>query len=112
MKSKREQKTETPQRRAPTSPKISPPATTGKWKARGILFAIALAAYSNSFGLGLVQDSFAIVTQDTRIQQVSGENIRLIFEKDYWWPKHADWLYRPLTTASLLVNYSVLGSGA
>ena len=62
--------------------------------------------------MGLVQDSRVVITKDTRIQQFTPENIKFILEKDYWWPQPAvDWLYRPVTTASLLVNYSLLGNG-
>jgi tetratricopeptide (TPR) repeat protein len=82
-----------------------------KWRVRAALLMMVLAAYCNSFGLGLAQDSKAIVTQDTRIHQASVENLRLILEKNYWWPKYGDGLYRPVTTLSLLFNYAVLGSG-
>ena len=82
-----------------------------KWRARAGLAAIALAAYANTFGLGLAQDSKAIVTQDSRLQAVAADNLKLILTKNYWWPKAGDGLYRPVTTLSLLFNYSVLGNG-
>jgi protein O-mannosyl-transferase len=110
--SKREQKTGSGQRRAADHSDLPLPAPLrGKWGTRAVLFAIVLLAYSDSFRLGLAQDSFAIITQDTRIRDVSAENLKLIVQKDYWWPKHADWLYRPVTTASFLFNYVSLGSG-
>jgi tetratricopeptide (TPR) repeat protein len=87
------------------------PIPFSKWRARAALLLIALAAYANSFGLGLAQDSKAVVTQDARLQAVSGENLKLILEKNYWWPKAGDGLYRPVTTLSLLFNYAVLGNG-
>jgi len=38
-------------------------------------------------------------------------HLRLIFGEDYWYPKSVDQLYRPLTTLSFLLNYTVLGNG-
>lgn len=82
-----------------------------KWRVRAVLLLIALAAYANSFGLGLAQDSKTIVTADARVQAVSADNIKAILTKNYWWPKAGDGLYRPVTTLSLLFNYAVLGNG-
>jgi tetratricopeptide (TPR) repeat protein len=87
------------------------PLPLAKWRIRGALLLIALAAYANSFGLGLAQDSKAIVTQDARVQAATAENLQLILEKNYWWPKAGDGLYRPVTTLSFLFNYAVLGNG-
>lgn len=87
------------------------PVSVSRWRARAALIAIALAAYANSFGLGLAQDSKAIVTQDARLQALTADNLKLILDKNYWWPKSGDDLYRPITTLSLLVNYAVLGNG-
>jgi protein O-mannosyl-transferase len=82
-----------------------------KWRARAVLFLIALAAYANSFGLGLAQDSKTIVTADARVQAVTADNIKAILTKNYWWPKAGDGLYRPVTTLSILFNYAALGNG-
>lgn len=87
------------------------PVKFSRWRGRAALLAIALAAYGNSFGLGLAQDSKAIITQDTRLQSASLENIKLILERNYWWPKSGDGLYRPMTTLSLWFNSAVLGNG-
>ena len=76
-----------------------------------MLVAIAFVAYADSFGLGLAQDSKAIVTQDPRLRAATAENLGLILQKNYWWPKAGDGLYRPVTTASYLLNYAVLGNG-
>ena len=95
--------------RSRSSEKVSIPVS--KWRARAALLLIALAAYANSFGLGLAQDSRAIVTQDARLQAVTADNLKLILDKNYWWPKAGDGLYRPVTTLSLLFNYAVLGNG-
>ena len=92
-----------------SSEKISAPVS--KWRPRAALLLIALAAYANSFGLGLAQDSKAIVTGDARLHAVTVDNLKLIFGKNYWWPKAGDGLYRPVTTLSLLFNYAVLGNG-
>src|ERR1035438_8025912 len=53
----------------------------------------------------------SIVTQDARLHAVTADNLKLIFQKNYWWPKAGDGLYRPVTTLSLLANYAVLGNG-
>jgi tetratricopeptide (TPR) repeat protein len=87
------------------------PVPPSKWRARAALLGIALAAYVNSFGLGLAQDSKVIVTQDARLQAATADNLKLILTKNYWWPKAGDGLYRPVTTFSLLFNYTVLGNG-
>ena len=81
------------------------------WIARAALFAVALAAYANSFSSDLVQDAKALLTLDDRLRALTATNLRLIFDKTYWWPKVADGLYRPVTTLSLLFNYAVLGNG-
>jgi protein O-mannosyl-transferase len=88
---------------------VRAPASIWRWRAA--LIAIALAAYANSFGLGLAQDSKVIVGQDARIRELTAENVKLILTKNYWWPKSGDGLYRPVTTLSFLFNYAVLGGG-
>ena len=87
------------------------PVPVSPWRARAALLLIALAAYANSFGLGLAQDSRAIVERDARIRAATADNLSLILGKTYWWPKTGDGLYRPVTTLSLLFNYAVLGNG-
>ena len=99
-------------RRKPKAPdRPATPRDATDWRARAALLAVTLAAYANSFSSGLVQDAKALLTLDDRIRALTLDNLRLIFEKNYWWPKLADGLYRPLTTLSLLFNYAVLGSG-
>jgi tetratricopeptide (TPR) repeat protein len=98
--------------RKPAQPPAHRPARVlTDWKARAALAAIALAAYANSFSSGLVQDAQALLTLDDRIRALTLHNLRLIFERTYWWPKVADGLYRPITTLSLLFNYALLGGG-
>jgi hypothetical protein len=89
---------------------VSKPAAGLNWKPYAALAAIVLVAWSNSFGLGFAADGGA-VTSDSRIQSATAENVSLILGKHYWWPNPADRLYRPITTLTYPLNYSVLGSG-
>jgi hypothetical protein len=73
------------------------------------LCAIALLAYSNSFSSGFVFDNKGLILQDPRLSQATTENVELIFQHPYWWPMSETNLYRPITTLSYLLNYSVLG---
>ncbi len=75
------------------------------------LWALVLAAYSNSFQTGLVFDSAIAITRDARIQAVTPHNLRLILTEEYWHGSTTSGLYRPLTTFSYLVNYAVFGNG-
>ncbi len=74
------------------------------------LWALVLAAYSNSFPSGLVFDNAVVISQDTRIRAVTPHNLRLILTEQYWHGTTSG-LYRPLTTASYLVNCAVFGNG-
>jgi hypothetical protein len=56
-------------------------------------------------------DANTLVLQDPRIWEVSAENLRLIAQNDYWWPTYSLGVYRPLTTLTYLLNWSVMGSG-
>ena len=102
-------KPETP--KEPAKPPDPPARVLTDWKARAALFVFALLAYANSFSSGLVQDAKIFLTLDDRIRALTAANLRLIFDKTYWWPKVVDGLYRPVTTLSLLFNYAVLGNG-
>jgi hypothetical protein len=75
------------------------------------LWALVLAAYSNSFQTGLVFDSAIVILQDARIRVVTPQNLRLIVTEEYWHGSTAYGLYRPLTTFSYLLNYAVFGNG-
>jgi protein O-mannosyl-transferase len=88
-----------------------PSATVSKWPARAALAVIALAAYADSFGLGMALDANVVIKQDPRLRAVTTDNLKLILSKNYWWPLGGDGLYRPVTTLSFLFNYAVLGSG-
>jgi tetratricopeptide (TPR) repeat protein len=82
---------------------------SAKWGFRGLLLVLLFAAYANSFGLGAVMDGQVILRQDSRIRALNRANIELILEKHYWWPATVDRLYRPVTTASFLFNWAVMG---
>lgn len=74
-----------------------------------VLCAITLLAYSNSFRSGFVFDSQPLILEDPRLRQATANNLALILQHTYWWPKAETGLYRPITTLSYLFNYSVLG---
>src|SRR5215471_18100910 len=82
-----------------------------RWQAAAALGAIALAAHVNSFSNGFAMDANTLVLKDPRIREASAANLKLIFQNDYWWPTYTLGVYRPLTTLSYLVNWSVLGNG-
>ena len=75
-----------------------------------LLGAVLLAAYANSFHAPLLLDNKVVIGTDPRIREFNGENLRLIFTKDYWFPHLPSDLYRPFTTLSYLINYAVLGN--
>ena len=76
------------------------------------VWAVALAAYSNSFAGGFVFDNVPIVQNDPRIRAATAENIRHIFTGEYWFDSQTSGLYRPLTTLSYLFHYAVLGDAS
>jgi tetratricopeptide (TPR) repeat protein len=86
------------------------PSLGSKWWLAAALCAIALAAYANSFGMGLALDSALIIHNDPRIQQASVDNLNLVLTQDYWYTGLSG-LYRPVATVSLLFNYAILGNG-
>jgi tetratricopeptide (TPR) repeat protein len=73
------------------------------------LCALVLATYSNSFQAGLVFDNSEVISRDTRIRAVTPENVRRILTEGY--SRATSGLYRPLTTFSYLLNYTVFGNG-
>lgn len=81
------------------------------WARLLVLEVAALLAYSNSFHGVLVADSASVILQDARIQAVSARNVGRIFQEGYWAVAPSSGLYRPLTTLSYLLNYTVLGNG-
>src|SRR4026208_746527 len=93
---------------AKTRPQTRTPGEWPKFVGLGILILIV---YANSFTAGLVFDSVPIIQDDPRLRQVSLENLGRIFTLNYWWPSQYTPLYRPLTTLTYLLNYTVLGNG-
>ncbi len=75
-----------------------------------VLTILTLAAFWNSFSTGLALDSRMLILGDPRIREWNTANLGLIFRHTYWWPNGEAGLYRPLTTLSFLINYSVLGN--
>ncbi len=73
-----------------------------------LLICALFCAYFRSFRAGFARDSTAIILEDPRLRTVSPENLKLVFEENYWWPTAEGGLYRPLTTLSYMVNYAVL----
>src|SRR5207245_9340846 len=76
-----------------------------------LLWILVFTAYSNSFQSGFEVDSHAQVLENPAVQSVSIQNLRLIFQKNYWHQQPSP-LYRPLVTLSWLFNYALLGAGA
>jgi hypothetical protein len=101
------------------SPAAAPASVsrTDAWHSRRHYFAPALAlglltllAFSNSFSTGFALDNQMLILGDTRIQTANAANTALIIQHTYWWPNGESGLYRPLTTLSYLLNYSILGN--
>jgi tetratricopeptide (TPR) repeat protein len=74
------------------------------------LALLVLLSYANSFRAGFVFDNRVLLLEDTRLRALSASNLDLILEKPYWWPFADTPLYRPATTLSYLVNYSLFGN--
>ncbi len=75
------------------------------------VIGFAFLAYSNSFHAGFLLDNDPIILKDTRIRSVTSEHVQRILNSEYW-PLGMSGLYRPLTTFSFLLNYTILGNGA
>ncbi len=80
--------------------------------ALALLGAIVLFAFVNTLhNTGFALDNKFIILEDPRLREAKMENVKLIFSQDYWWPKAVSGLYRPLTTLSYLVNYTIFQNG-
>ncbi len=73
------------------------------------MIGLTVLAYANSLSGGFVLDSRILVLADPRLRALSSASLSNIFAHTYWWPYAETPLYRPLTTLSFLLNYSVLG---
>ena len=80
------------------------------WKI-ALLWALVLAAYSNSFDSGFVFDNESAILDDSRVHEASIHNAHRILTEGYWVNQPATDLYRPVTTFSYLLNYAILGNG-
>jgi tetratricopeptide (TPR) repeat protein len=79
--------------------------------AVAMLGAITLFAFVNTLhNTGFALDNKFIILEDPRLQSRKAENVKLIFTQDYWWPKAVSGLYRPLTTFSYFLNYTIFGN--
>lgn len=79
--------------------------------AYGALAALAIVIYSNSFSDGFSLDSSFVILRDPRITSATNPHLQQIFTKDYWFPNFNSGLFRPVSTLSFLLNYSILGNG-
>ena len=82
----------------------------GHWAVIVALGALILLTFANTLhNTGFALDNKFILLEDPRLRDNKPENIQQIFQQDYWWPKAVSGLYRPLTTLSYMVNYTVFG---
>jgi tetratricopeptide (TPR) repeat protein len=92
-------------------PALRPSHWPHLWKL-ALLWALVLAAYSNSFDAGFVYDNESAILQDARVHDANLQNVHRILTEGYWVSQPTTDLYRPLTTLSYLLNYAILGNGA
>lgn len=102
-------------------PEAEAPLKTRLWPAIGtrahlaivfVLGVIVFCTYANTLhNTGFALDNKFIILEDPRLRDASPNDIKLIFNQDYWWPKAVSGLYLPLTTLSYLFNYHTLGNG-
>ena len=85
-----------------------------------VLWGFVLAAFWNSFESQWVLDNLYIIKLDPRTQSKqweSGPNplvapgVIEYFRQDYWWPKGISGLYRPLTSITYWLNWTVFKGG-
>ncbi len=97
----------------PKPPVTSPLSVAWKphlWRILAV-WAFTLLAYSNSFRDGLTLDNVAAIVKDSRVHAFTSQNLHLILSEELWYNSSTTGLYRPLTTFSYLLNYTVLGNG-
>src|SRR5215831_3044471 len=63
-------------------------------RCAALVFAVYIV-YSNSFESGFVLDNQVVLKLDPRMQDASLNNLKLIWSKDYWWPRQNTTAYRP-----------------
>jgi protein O-mannosyl-transferase len=92
------------------APAVRPSWWPHLWKL-ALLWALVLAAYSNSFDAGFVYDNESAILADARVHEATLQSAHRIFTEGYWVDQPTTDLYRPLTTLTYLVNYAILGNG-
>src|SRR6202167_2851287 len=92
-------------------PALRPSPWPHLWKL-ALLWALVLAAYSNSFDAGFVYDNESAILVDARVHEANLYNVHRIFTEGYWVNQPSTDLYRPVTTLSYLLNYAILGNGS
>jgi tetratricopeptide (TPR) repeat protein len=84
-----------------------------------LLAGLVLLVFSNSFISGMTLDNKYIIEEyyrtlklkDPKIDFYSWEQVKLIFQNDYWWPKGISGLYRPITTFTYWLSFVVWDQG-
>lgn len=75
-----------------------------------LILLAALLAYANTFSSDLTLETRTMLQGDPRLQDL--DHLDDILGKNYGYPLVTnDGLYRPLTTLSFLLNYTILGNG-
>jgi tetratricopeptide (TPR) repeat protein len=97
--------------RAPERKAVGDPDTRRLAFAALALGVLALLVYGNAFSAGLVLDNKPIIELDPRVHTWNADTLGLIFTRNYWYPQSFTDLYRPLTTLSYWVNYTLIGNG-
>jgi tetratricopeptide (TPR) repeat protein len=102
-----------PPRAAPGSgtERRSPPWRRHVWRLLAV-WGLVLIAYSGSFEGALTFDSAAAIGRDPRIRQATAANVESILTRGYWYSNAGAGLYRPLTTLTYLLNYTIGGNGS
>jgi tetratricopeptide (TPR) repeat protein len=100
--------------------KVKPPAVAPARRSRDwlwhagsclILLLMIGTVYRNSFQSEFVLDNQTVIQLDPRNKEATLDNLKLIWEKDYWWPTMYTRAYRPLVSTTYWLNWSVLGNG-
>src|SRR5438445_3588600 len=88
-------------------------ASPVRWADLAIVVGLGgavLLAYFNVIHGTLVRDDQFVIAEDPRLRAFSWENLKLIIEHTYWWPSFPTKAYRPFSTLTYLLNWSVFGN--
>jgi tetratricopeptide (TPR) repeat protein len=83
----------------------------GHFAACVVLLLLVCVVYSNSFQSGWVLDNKIVIQANPANKQATWENLKLLWTKDYWWPRSDTGGYRPIVSTTYLINWAVLGNG-